>query len=216
MLFDIIKKLNIYGASLIAVSKTQPREQILKVYHQGQKAFGENRVQELIAKRNDLPDDIEWHLIGHLQTNKVKHIVGYITMIQSVDSMKLLHKIQAEAQKIDRVVPILLQIHIARETNKYGFDFDELIETFRFTPPVFSHIKICGVMGMASFTTDEEVVRSEFKLLKTHFLRLKEDLFQDNPEFKEISMGMSGDYPIALEEGATMVRIGSLIFGPRH
>lgn len=201
---------------IIAVSKTKSVEDIMNAYNEGQRLFGENRVQELISKREELPSDIEWHMIGHLQTNKVKQLIPHAAMIHSVDSKKLLEAIDLESEKAGRVTCCLLQFHIAREETKSGFSIDEaedILRSSRFNE--LSRVKICGVMGMATFTDDVEIVRSEFRNLRNIYIRLKEQFFPEKQYFNDISMGMSGDYRIAIEEGATMVRIGSLIFGNR-
>jgi PLP dependent protein len=201
---------------LIAVSKTKPPELILKAYNLGQKVFGENKPQEMVSKYQVLPKDIEWHLIGHLQTNKVKSIAPFVAMIHSVDSERLLRTINLEASKVNRVIPCLLQFHIAQEESKFGFNFEDvvnLIESADFQD--FKNIQIQGVMGLATFTDDKNQISREFKTLNSIFLSLKQKYFAKQLEFKEISMGMSDDYPIAISEGSTMVRIGSLIFGQR-
>jgi pyridoxal phosphate enzyme (YggS family) len=204
------------SVKLVAVSKTKPVSDILEAYNSGQRSFGENRVRELIQKKDLLPGDIEWHLIGHLQSNKVKLIVPFISMIHSVDSFKLLNIIDLEASRINRVVDCLLQIHIAEEETKFGFSMNEISEmtgsdNFR----NLNSIRICGVMGMATFTEDSERIRKEFRFLADCFGGLRDKYFKDNSNFKEISMGMSGDFKIAIGEGSTIVRIGSLIFGER-
>ncbi|MEZ5194907.1 MAG: YggS family pyridoxal phosphate-dependent enzyme [Bacteroidales bacterium] len=204
------------GVTLVAVSKTKPVSDIMEAYQCGQRIFGENKVQELISKQPQLPEDIEWHLIGHLQTNKVKYIAPFVSLIESVDSLKLLKEINKQGAKINRTINCLLQFHIANESTKFGLDFQEaagLLSSAEFTS--MNYITICGVMGMATFTEDEEVVRGEFARLKTIFENLKNEFFQGVDSFKEISMGMSGDFRIAIEEGSTMVRIGSSIFGDR-
>jgi len=202
---------------LVAVSKTKPVADILVAYNAGQRIFGENRVQELLKKKDLLPSDIEWHLIGHLQTNKVKLIVPFVSMIQSVDSFRLLKTINDEARKTGRTVNCLLQLHIAKEETKFGFSIQEVTEMLRDSSVrTLESIKICGVMGMATFTNDKDMVRAEFRYLADCFRKLKTDYFPGNPDFKEISMGMSGDFAIAISEGSTMVRIGSLIFGERN
>jgi pyridoxal phosphate enzyme (YggS family) len=204
------------NVKLVAVSKTKPVSDIEIAYNAGQRIFGENRVQELLNKIDLLPSDIQWHLIGHLQTNKVKHIVPYISMIQSVDSLKLLYAIDTEANKINKVIDCLLQIHIASEETKFGFSMCDLSEYLRTEDVMLlKNIRICGVMGMATFTSDTAAVRKEFAFLKKCFQSLKNSYFSSSQYFNEISMGMSGDYEIAVEEGSTMVRIGSLIFGER-
>jgi len=204
------------SVKLVAVSKTKGADEILRIYNCGQRSFGENRVKELLEKRTLLPQDIEWHLIGHLQTNKVKNVVPFISMIQSVDTYRLLSAINAESQKINRVTDCLLQIHIAEEETKFGFNMAELTEAgesggFK----DLKNVRICGVMGMATFTTDYDQVRKEFGYLRSCFNTLKKSFFSSEEFFREISMGMSGDYGIAIEEGSTIVRIGSLIFGER-
>jgi PLP dependent protein len=204
------------SVKLVAVSKTKGADEILRIYNCGQRRFGENRVRELLDKRLLLPPDIEWHLIGHLQTNKVKNVVPFVNMIQSVDSYRLLSVINAESQKINRVTDCLLQIHIAEEETKFGFSMKELLETGDsggFND--LKNVRICGVMGMATFTSDSDQVRKEFGYLRDCRNTLKKRFFSSGNQFREISMGMSGDYEIAIEEGSTIVRIGSLIFGER-
>jgi hypothetical protein len=210
---DLTARLLEKQVKLVAVSKTQPPERLLELYQAGQRIFGENRVQEMLEKRNALPDDIQWHLIGHLQTNKVKAVAGFVRMIHSVDSLRLLAEIDKQAGIAGRTIDCLLQFHIAREETKFGLDENEAFEMLR--SPEFArmqHIRICGVMGMASFSDDKMLVRSEFRSLHMIFQRLKDAFFPQSPDFKEISMGMSGDWEIAVEEGSTMVRIGSLLF----
>lgn len=202
------------GVSIVAVSKTKPVSDIIQVYNTGHRTFGENRVQELLSKKDQLPADIEWHLIGHLQTNKVKYIVPFISMIESVDSAKLLRVINDEATKADRITECLLQVHIADETTKFGFLPDELTNWLAKGEYLSMHgIKLCGVMGMATYTDNIDQVRNEFIALKVFFNTLKNLFFADKETFREISMGMSGDYNIAIEEGSTIVRVGSIIFG---
>ena len=214
---DSIKR-NLPGnIKLVAVSKTKPAEQIMEAYVSGQKIFGENKVQEMVGKYETLPKDIEWHFIGHLQTNKVKYIAPFVNLIHGVDSFKLLKTIDSEAKKTDRIIPCLLQFHIAEEESKFGLSMEEAqtmfnSEEFRH----LHHVEISGVMGMATFTDDELQIRKEFACLKTYFEKLKVNYFSVNEQFKEISMGMSGDYLIAIDEGSTMVRIGSTIFGERN
>jgi pyridoxal phosphate enzyme (YggS family) len=205
------------GVKLIAVSKTKPAEAIMEAYEAGHKIFGENRVQELVDKQKELPGDIEWHMIGHLQSNKVKNIAPFVSLIHGVDKPKLLRVIDKEGRKNNRVLDILLQFHIAREETKFGFDYQEareMIGSDEFKQ--YDFVRIKGVMGMATFTEDLEQVRAEFRHLVQIFQDLKRDYFSGNEGFKEVSMGMSNDYTIALEEGTTMVRIGSLIFGERN
>ena len=204
------------SVTLVAVSKTKPVSDLQEAYDAGQRAFGENYPQEMRDKHEVLPQDIQWHFIGHLQTNKIKYIIPYVTLIHSIDTANLLEAVNKEAKKHDRVVDCLLQFHIALEETKFGLDLEEarqLLESDAFKQ--MENVRICGVMGMATFTDDEAEVRKEFKYLKTIFDTLKAEYFPDQPQFKELSMGMSEDYPIAIEEGATMVRIGSKIFGAR-
>lgn len=204
------------NVQLIAVSKTKPVEAIIQAYQAGQRAFGENKVQELVDKYAVLPKDIEWHLIGHLQTNKVKYIAPFVHLIHAVDSLKLLKEINKEAQKNNRVISCLLQFHIANEETKFGLSFEEATELLESTEFIeMEHISIVGVMGMASFVENEELIIDEFRTLYNYFHILKSHHFKFNPAFCEISMGMSGDYQLAIEEGSTMVRIGSSIFGGR-
>ncbi|MCR9012150.1 YggS family pyridoxal phosphate-dependent enzyme [Gabonibacter chumensis] len=202
---------------LIAVSKTKPVEAIEEAYKVGQRVFGENRVQELVEKYEALPKDIEWHLIGHLQTNKVKYVAPFVAMIHGVESLRLLDTINKEGEKNGRVIPCLLQFHIAEEETKFGLDeaeAKELLESENYGR--MKNVHIVGVMGMATFTEDRKQIRKEFHHLKTIFDDLKQNYFSHDPAFKELSMGMSGDYPIAVEEGSTMVRVGSSIFGYRN
>lgn len=205
------------GVKVVAVSKTKPVEDILRAYNAGQRIFGENRVQEIVRKRELLPPDIEWHMIGHLQTNKVKLIAPFINMIQSVDTMKLLTVIDSESAKNNRVTDCLLQVHIAKEETKTGFSMDELNATLESSlSGSLNNVRICGVMGMATFTEDQDVIRSEFSYLAATFKYLKNRYFDQSSYFRDISMGMSGDYMIAIGEGSTMIRVGSLIFGERN
>lgn len=199
---------------LVAVSKFQPIPPLQEAYNCGQRIFGESKVQELVEKEAALPKDIEWHFIGHLQTNKVKYIAPFISVIHSVDSLKLAKEIDKQAQKNSRVIDCLLEVHIAQEESKQGFSIDEIKALMN--GKVFSelpNINIVGLMGMASFTDDLESVRKEFRSLSTLFYNLKESVA---PQFKELSMGMSNDYIIAMEEGSTLVRIGTYLFGQRN
>lgn len=201
------------GVTLVAVSKTKPNEDILQAYEAGQRVFGENKVQEMVQKWEDLPKDIEWHMIGHVQRNKVKYMAEFVSLIHGVDSPRLLKEINKQANKYDRVIPCLLQIHIAEEDTKFGLDEKELNELISSdTFKAMENIKIVGLMGMATFTKDENQVRREFTQLKSMFDALKAKL----SDISILSMGMSGDYTIAIEEGSTMVRIGSSIFGARN
>ena len=203
--------------TLIAVSKTKPVSDLQEAYDAGQRIFGENKALEMRDKHQALPDDIQWHFIGHLQTNKIKYIAPFVTLIHAIDSLSLLEAVNKEAAKNNRVINCLLQFHIAQEETKFGLDMEEarmMLESESYKN--LNNINICGVMGMATFTDDAAQVRDEFKSLKNIFETLKENYFKGNESFKEISMGMSDDYPIAIEEGATMVRVGSKIFGARN
>ena len=202
--------------ALIAVSKTHPIERIMEAYEAGQRDFGENKVQELVEKYEALPKDIRWHMIGHLQSNKVKYIAPFVHLIHGVDSFNLLKEINKQGQKNGRRISCLLQFHIAQEDTKFGLSLEEA--TAFITGPEFSlldHVRICGVMGMATFTENTAQIRSEFQSLHRIFHALKSTHFSSTTEFKEISMGMSDDYPIAIEEGSTLIRVGSKIFGRR-
>lgn len=204
------------AVKLVAVSKTKPAGMVQEAYDAGQRAFGENKVQEMAAKYEQLPKDIEWHLIGHLQSNKVKYIAPFVHLVHSVDSLKLLEVINKEGEKNNRVISCLLQFHIAREETKFGLDMDEAeallnSEVYR----QMRNIAVCGVMGMASFTEDEQQIRNEFRLLRSYFERLKHNDGVNAGIFNILSFGMSGDYKIAVEEGSTMIRVGSSIFGGR-
>lgn len=208
---------NIPGnVTLVAVSKTKPVSIIQEAYDLGERIFGENKVQELVEKSEVLPKDINWHLIGHLQSNKVKYIAPFVSMIHSVDSLKLLIEINKQAMKNDRTINCLLQFHIAEEESKFGLTLEsakELLESKEFSE--MRNISIVGVMGMASFSNNEEQVREEFRTLENYFHVIHSHFFKFNHNFEHISMGMSGDYKIAIEEGSTMVRVGSSIFGSR-
>ncbi|MBC8054002.1 MAG: YggS family pyridoxal phosphate-dependent enzyme [Sphingobacteriaceae bacterium] len=210
------KELDSYKAKLIAVSKTKSNEEIMEAYKAGQRAFGENQVQELVEKQEQLPKDIDWHLIGHLQTNKVKYIAPFVSLIHSVDSLKLLIEINKQAAKNNKVIDCLLQVYIADEDTKFGLGYDETIELLRSEEYAqLKNIRIVGVMGIATNTKVEKQIRDEFQELRVFFEGLKQSFFRTEDYFKEISMGMSGDYTIALEEGSTMIRVGSTIFGSR-
>ena len=204
------------GVSLIAVSKTRSIDEILEAYQSGQRLFGENRVQELISKKDLLPGDIQWHIIGHLQTNKVKQIASFVSMIESVDSLKLLELINSEGQKANRIIDVLLQVHIATEETKSGFDVSEITSIdWSVITGQLHNVRVCGLMGMASFSDDEALVHSEFRKLKSLFVSLRDRYFGNIDYFSQVSMGMSGDWQIAVEEGSTMIRVGSAIFGQR-
>tara|TARA_R110002051_G_scaffold128222_2_gene201876 strand:- start:546 stop:1205 length:660 start_codon:yes stop_codon:yes gene_type:complete len=201
------------SVTLVAVSKTKPEEDLQEAYDAGQRVFGENKIQEMTQKWENLPKDIQWHMIGHVQTNKVKYMAEYVSLVHGVDSLKLLKEINKQAKKHDRVVDCLLQMHIAEEDTKFGLDETELKDLL--SSEMFGklkNVKVVGLMGMATFTDDKNQIRREFKQLKSHFERLKETL----PNIDTLSMGMSGDYQIAIEEGSTMIRIGSSIFGERN
>ncbi|MDG1427834.1 MAG: YggS family pyridoxal phosphate-dependent enzyme [Crocinitomicaceae bacterium] len=202
--------------TLVAVSKTKPASDIQIAYDAGQRIFGENKVQELTAKEEALPKDIQWHFIGHLQTNKVKYIASFVSVIHAVDSLKLLEEINKQAIKNNRTIDCLLQFHIADEESKFGLDFEkakELLGSREFVE--LQNVNILGVMGMATFTKNEEQVRDEFQNLESYFNVLKSHYFKFNEDFRTISMGMSGDYRLAIEEGSNMIRLGSTIFGAR-
>ena len=204
------------NVQLIAVSKLHPASEVEAAYAFGQRDFGENWAQEMKEKHEILPQDIRWHFIGHLQTNKIKYIIPYVHLIHSIDSFKLLQEVDRQAAKSGRIVGCLLQFHVATEDTKFGFSMDECEAMLQ--SPEFAFLKnveIKGVMGMASFTDDTAQVRREFQLLHSYFTKLKSEYFADQLSFKELSMGMTGDYRIAIEEGSTMIRVGSAIFGER-
>jgi len=202
---------------LVAVSKTHSPEKIMEIYQGGHRLFGENKVQELVSKYQVLPKDIEWHMIGHLQSNKVKYIAPFISLIHSVDSVKLLDVIEKEAIKNKRAIPCLLQVHIATEETKFGFSPEELLEFLLGGQwKKYQHIVFSGLMGMATYTDNTEQIRREFKTLAELFKTIKANYFSDNEYFNTLSMGMSNDYQIAIEEGSNMIRVGSLIFGERN
>ena len=213
----IKKEIGTRNVKLIAVSKTKPVESILEAYEAGHRLFGENMVQELVEKHEKLPKDIEWHLIGHLQTNKVKYIAPFINLIHSVDSLKLIQEMNKQALKNNRVIDCLLQLEIADEETKFGMDMAEAIEFLRSNEfQELKNVRICGVMGIATLTDNPKMTEEEFYELKTFFNGLKDTFFRKDPAFKEISMGMSGDYNIAIEKGSTLIRLGSTIFGGRQ
>lgn len=201
---------------LVCVSKFHPISAIQEAYNTGQRIFGESKVQELMEKHAQLPSDIVWHFIGHLQSNKIKNLIPFVTLIHGVDSAKLLVEIDKEAKKHGCTVNCLLQVHIAQETTKFGFSREELLEFVESEiGKQLQHVTICGLMGMATYTDNAAIIRKEFSGLKSLFDELKSTVFSTNELFKELSMGMSDDYKIAVEEGSTMIRIGSAIFGPR-
>lgn len=205
------------SVKLVCVSKFHPLEMVMEAYSAGERIFGESKVQEMCGKYEIAPKDIEWHFIGHLQTNKIKNIVPFVALIHGVDSYKLLLEINKQASKINRKVNCLLQMHIAQEETKFGFSETEIMEVLNGEDwKSLKHIQICGVMGMATFTDKELQVRNEFKTLKEVFSTLKTNFFQSDEHFKEISMGMSDDFKFAIQEGSTLVRIGSSIFGHRN
>lgn len=212
----ISRECSAYGARLVAVSKTRTVPEIMRLYDAGQRIFGENKAQELTVKQNQLPGDVEWHMIGHLQRNKAKFLTPFVGMVQSLDSLRLARELDRQAAGAGRNIPVLLQVHIADEVSKYGFQQDELeglISDGNFRE--FRNLTICGVMGMATFTENTSQIRREFRELRLFFDRLKSNYFPGDNPFREVSMGMSGDYWIALEEGSTLVRIGSALFGDR-
>ncbi len=215
-LHNLLKELEPSHTTLVAVSKTHPPEKIMELYNAGQRDFGENRVQEMIEKYEQMPKDIRWHLIGHLQTNKAKYITSWVHLIHSIDSYKVLKEVNKRAGNDKRIVDCLLQFKIAEEDTKYGFEPEEAYEMLRSEGfRNMKNVRITGVMGMATFTDDMEQVRREFRQLRNIFQHLKDNFFASQDSFRELSMGMSDDYRIALEEGSTMVRIGSLLFGER-
>lgn len=204
------------NVTLIAVSKTKPIEDILTAYNSGQRHFGENKVQELVEKAAQLPNDIHWHLIGHLQRNKVKYMASFVHLIHGVESLNLLIEIDKQAQKVNRIQDVLLQFHIGEEDTKFGMTLEDATEILNSEiAKNLKNIRVCGVMGMASFTSSQRQINQEFSHLSLIFEQLKKEFFLNREYFKEISMGMSGDYQLAIEQGSTMVRIGSKIFGGR-
>jgi pyridoxal phosphate enzyme (YggS family) len=206
-----------YAIELVAISKTKSISEILEAYQAGQRIFGENKVQELVEKQEQLPKDIQWHMVGHLQSNKVKYIAAFINLIQSVDSLPLLQEINKQALKNNRVIDCLLQLSIADEESKFGLDLDQAITLLRSAEfQELKNVRLIGVMGMATNTENPKQIKEEFYELKTFFKGLKQSFFKNIDYFKEISMGMSHDYKIAIEQGSTMVRVGSTIFGQRE
>jgi PLP dependent protein len=212
------KELDARGVTLVAVSKTKPASDIMELYDMGQRDFGENYVQELVQKQAGLPKDIRWHFIGHLQSNKVKMIAPFVHLIHGVDSLRLLQEVDKQGRKMNRPLPCLLQVHIAQEETKFGLDQPELLELLnvRTRQEGFPFAPVKGMMGMASFTEDKSKVQGEFKTLKDMFEATRGSHFQDDLAFDTLSMGMSGDYALAVEEGSTLVRVGSLLFGARE
>ncbi len=205
------------GIRLVAVSKFHPVSALQEAYDAGQRVFGESHVQELVEKQQLLPKDIEWHFIGHLQTNKVKYMASFISLIHAVDTMKLLKEIDKQAERNNRIIDCLLQIHIAKEETKFGFTPDELRTMLQEGEwKQFSHVRICGLMCMASNTDNVKQIADEFESVRTLFQEIKNDFFPTEETFKELSMGMSGDYEIAQQHGSTMVRVGTMIFGERN
>lgn len=214
---ELINQLSSHNVTLVAVSKTKPVPQILELYDQGQRIFGENKVQEMVEKQQTMPADIDWHMIGHLQTNKVKMIAPFVQLIHSLDRIKLAAEINKQGNKHQRKIPCLLQIRVAEEESKFGIlpeDLNNFIEEFNNRS--FEHITLSGIMGMASNTDNKDQVKKEFETLNQCFNQLKEQHFNTATAFKIKSFGMSGDYPIAIETGSNMVRIGSLLFGQRN
>ncbi|MFC2123304.1 YggS family pyridoxal phosphate-dependent enzyme [Bacteroidota bacterium] len=205
------------GCRLIAVSKTKPEDMILKAYNSGHRIFGENKVQDLVAKAQNLPSDIMWHMIGHLQRNKVKYVAPFVSMIHSVDSVRLLAEINKQAAKNERVIDCLFQVHIAEEETKFGLSSNELLDMVK-NPELkdYENIRIVGLMGMATYTDDELQIRKEFRFLSELFYKIQSEISAENIEMMELSMGMTSDYKIAIEEGSTLIRIGTAIFGARN
>ena len=205
------------GVQLIAVSKYHPAEMIREAYDAGQRLFGENHVQEMAAKQPLLPADIQWHMIGHLQTNKVKYMISFVAMIHSVDSLKLLREINKQAQKVNRIVDCLLQLYVAQEDTKFGFTLEECRQMLAEGEwRQMNNVRLCGVMGMATNTNSDDEVKDEFIAIHNFFTEIKTQYFVNEPFFKEISMGMSNDYSLAVQCGSTMVRVGTSIFGARQ
>ena len=207
-----------WGATLVAVSKTKPSEDIKELYALGHRDFGENYVQELVKKQAELPQDIHWHFIGHLQSNKIKMIAPYVHLIHGVDSIKLLEVIDKEGRKLNKKINCLLQVHIAQEETKFGFDLTEARQAAAicFLENKYAFVQLCGIMGMASFSEDEALLKQEFGALKTLYDEIRTLYGADAASFNTLSMGMSGDYPIALASGSNMIRVGSLLFGARN
>lgn len=204
------------NVKLIAISKTKPVETLMEAYHAGQKVFGENKVQELVSKYEQMPKDIEWHMIGHLQSNKVKYISSFVYLIHSVDSESLLAEINKQAAKLNKVQKVLLQISIADEETKFGFEQEDLLKVIdKYLNNEFENVEVIGLMGMATFTDNQEQIATEFAGLKKLFDEIKSDYLNNQESFNQISMGMSGDYQIAIANGSTMIRVGSSIFGGR-
>lgn len=205
------------NVTLVAVSKTKPTSDIMAAYNAGHRVFGENKIQELTLKYEEMPKDIEWHMIGHVQTNKIKYIAPFVSLIHGVDREKVLKEIQKQAAKNNRTIQCLLQVHIAKEETKFGFSPEELEELFKSDRLAeYPNVQICGLMGMATNTKDENQVLLEFKNLKQIFDQLKETFNLSAVTFNTVSMGMSGDYKLAIQEGSTMIRVGSSIFGARN
>ena len=215
---DLKKYCDQQGVQLVAVSKTKPNEDVLALYEKGHRIFGENYVQELVKKQEELPADIQWHFIGHLQSNKIKYIAPFVALIHGVDSLKLLQAIDKEGKKCNRIIPCLLQVHVAKEETKFGFDINELRSAAAeiFLEKKFQHVSIAGLMGMASFTKDESIIRSEFQQLKSIFDELRDTYKEQATHFKTLSMGMSSDYKIAVACGSNLIRVGSVLFGARN
>jgi len=205
------------GVRLVAVSKFHPVEELAAAYEAGQRLFGENRAQELVAKAPQMPSDVRWHFIGHLQKNKVRAIMPHVSVIESVDSVELLQLIEKEAARIDRTVDVLLQLHVAQEETKSGFSVEELVQAGEQSLlTCYPHVRVCGLMAMASLTDDMEQVAHEFDIVRRTYLTLKDGPFDESEHFNELSMGMSDDWQVAVKYGATLVRIGTAIFGPRR
>jgi pyridoxal phosphate enzyme (YggS family) len=213
----LMREMQISGTTLIAVSKTKPSADIMELYALGHRDFGENYVQELVKKQAELPEDIRWHFIGHLQSNKIKMIAPYVHLIHGVDSIKLLEAIDKEGRKLNKKINCLLQVHVATEETKFGLDLVEARQAaaMYFIEKKYPNVGLCGIMGMASFSEDEALLKQEFGALKTLYDEIKSLYGTDAADFNTLSMGMSGDYPIALASGSNMIRVGSLLFGAR-
>jgi hypothetical protein len=212
----ILKKEIPQKVTLVAITKTHPPEMIMEAYDAGHRVFGENKVQEMVGKYQSLPKDIEWHMVGHLQTNKVKYIAPFVSLIHSIDSLKLLIEINKQAAKCGRVINCLLQMHIAEEETKFGLSYNEIVELLSSNEyRTLKNVSLLGLMAMATFTDDMEQVRKEFRVLSSTFKQIKNTFFHQIDDFKILSMGMSSDYKVAIEEGSSMIRVGSIIFGER-
>ncbi len=206
-----------HNVGLVAISKTKPVSQLREAYELGQRIFGENKAQEMADKHPQMPEDVEWHFVGHLQRNKVKTIAPFVSLVHSVDSEKLLGEIHKEAAKQNRVIPVLFQVHISQDESKYGYTYDGLRAQLKAqNPSNYANVAIRGLMGIATLTNNEDLIQKEFRALREFYNELKLDYFSNDPHFTELSMGMTSDYHLAIAEGSTFIRIGSYIFGARH